>query len=86
LERLIGERCALAQDRCPEAAVEVEPGVDARDAWIEVMVPDEQEEAVHDALIQRAHELFMEEGYALGVHVTERSAHKPCAAHESAGV
>ena len=57
----------------------------AIDAWIEVSVPDEQEEAVHDALIQRAHEIFMEEGYDIGVHVTERSAQQKCAANEEAG-
>lgn len=82
LERLIGELCSLAKDLCPEAAVEVEPGVDELDAWIEVIVPDEKEEEVHDALIQRAHELFMEEGYDIGVHVTERSAQKKLAANE----
>jgi len=46
------------------------------------MVPDEKEEEVHDALIQRAHEIFMEEGYDIGVHVTERSAPKKCAANQ----
>ncbi len=69
LERLIGELCSLAKDLCPEAVVEIEPGVEELDAWIEVMVPDEKEEEVHDALIQRAHEVFMEEGYDIGVHV-----------------
>ena len=62
LERLIGELWSLAKDLCPEAVVEVEPGVDELDAWIEVMVPDEQEEELHDALIRRAQEIFMEEG------------------------
>ena len=82
VERRIGELCSLAKDLCPEAAVEVDPGVDELEAWSEVSVPDEQEEAVHDALIQRAHEIFMEEGYDIGVHVTERSAQKKFAANQ----
>jgi hypothetical protein len=85
LERYIGELCSLAKELCPEAEIEVEPGIDELDAWIEVIVPDEKEEDVHDALIQRAHDIFMDEGYDIGVHVTERSAHEQFLARQRAG-
>ena len=85
LDRLIGGLCSLAKDLCPEAEIEVEPGIDELDAWIEVIVPDEKEEEVHDALIQRVHDIFMDEGYDIGVHVTERSDHDKFLAKRQGG-
>lgn len=85
LERLTGELCSLVKDRCPEAEIEVQPGLEELDAWIEVIVPDDKEEEVHGALIERAHEIFMDEGYDIGVHVTERSEHEKFLAKQRVG-
>ena len=85
LERLIGKLSALTKELCPEAAIEVEPRIGELDAWIEVIVPDEDEEEVHDALLERTHEIFMDEGYDIGVHVTERSEHEKFLAKQQTG-
>lgn len=76
LERLIDELSALAKDLCSEAEIEVQPGIEELDAWIEVIVPDEQEEEVAERLVERRHQIFMEEGYDIGIGVTERSEHE----------
>jgi hypothetical protein len=75
LEKLIGELTSLAKDICPEAEI-VEvliPGYEELDAWIGIVVPDEKEEAVSDALSLRRDEIFMNEDYSIGLGISERS-------------
>lgn len=82
LERLIGELTSLAKDLAPDAeilAVRI-PGYEELDAWIRIVVPDEKEELVSETLSQRSHEIFMEQGYDIGLGITERSHHE--AVHE----
>lgn len=40
---------------------------------VEIVVPDSDEEAVHETLSHRAYEIFMDEGYDIGVSVLSRS-------------
>lgn len=73
LDRFITELCSLAKDLCPDAEIELQPGIEELDARIEIVVPDEREEEVSDKLVERSHEIFMDEGYDIGVSVYERS-------------
>ncbi|MDT7973298.1 MAG: hypothetical protein RRB24_10770, partial [Armatimonadota bacterium] len=52
LERLIGELISYAKDLCPEAEIiKVQvPGYEEEDARIEIVVPDEKDDEVHDAI------------------------------------
>jgi len=78
LERLIGELTSLAKDLAPDAeivGVQI-PGYEELDAWIKIVVPDEKEELVTETLSQRSLEIFMEEGYDIGLGITERSHHE----------
>lgn len=78
LERLISELTLLAKDLAPDAEIlDVRiPGYEELDAWIKIVVPDEKEELVSETLSQRSHEIFMEEGYDIGLGITERSHHE----------
>jgi len=82
LERLISELTSLAKDLAPDAEIlDVRiPGYEELDAWIKIVVPDEKEELVSETLSQRSHEIFMEQGYDIGLGITERSHHE--AVHE----
>lgn len=75
LERLIGELISYAKELCPEAEVlKVQvPGYEEEDARIEIVVPDEKDDEIHDALLHREHEIFMNEGYDIAVRVLSRS-------------
>lgn len=75
LRQLINELVGLAKDLCPEAKV-VElrvPGYEELDAMLEIVVPDSDEENVHNSVSRRAYEIFMSEGYDIGVSVLSRS-------------
>jgi len=75
LERLVGELISYAKDLCPEAEViKVQvPGYEEEDARIEIVVPDEKDDEVHDAISRREFEIFMNEGYDIAVRVLSRS-------------
>jgi len=75
LRQLIDELVGVAKSLCPEAeVVEVKiPGYEELDAMVEIVVPDEKEEEVHEAILHREYEIFMNEGYDIGVHVISRS-------------
>ncbi|MEZ8221124.1 hypothetical protein GG496_001294 [Candidatus Fervidibacteria bacterium JGI MDM2 JNZ-1-D12] len=75
LKQLINELIAYAKELCPEAEIlEVKiPGYEELDAMVEIVVPDEKYEQVHDAVLHREYEIFMTEGYDIGVHVLSRS-------------
>jgi len=75
LRKLVDELIGLAKSLCPEAEVtEVKvPGYEELDAMVEIVVPDSDEEAVHETLSRWAYEIFMDEGYDIGVSVLSRS-------------
>lgn len=74
LEGLIGELISLTKDLCPDAEIEVRiPGYEEQDALLDIIVPDEKEEEVHEALSQKAHDIFMDTDYHIGYWITERS-------------
>jgi len=75
LRKLVDELIALAKSLCPEAEVtEVKvPGYEELDAMVEIVVPDSDEEAVYELLSHQAYEIFMDEGYDIGVSVISRS-------------
>mgnify|MGYP001774237160 CR=1 FL=1 len=75
MKQLIDELIGLAKSLCPETeVVEVKiPGYEELDAMVEIVVPDEKEDEVHDAVLHREHEIFMDEGYDIGVHIVSRS-------------
>jgi len=87
-ERLIGDLTSLAKDICPQAEI-VEvliPGYEELDAWIDIVVPDEKEEEVSDALSLRRDEIFMNEGYSIGLGITERSHYEAVRAKQNVTV
>lgn len=74
LERHILELCSLVKDLCPDAEIEIHvPGFGGLDAWLDIVVDDDKVLEVHDALSQRAFEIYMEEGYDIGKNVLEKS-------------
>ncbi len=78
LRKLVDELIGLAKSLCPEAEVtEIKvPGYEELDAMVEIVVPDSDEEAVHETLSHRAYEIFMDEGYDIGVSVLSRSEYE----------
>ncbi|MFA0765593.1 MAG: hypothetical protein BDTLLHRC_000546 [Candidatus Fervidibacter sp.] len=75
LKQLVNELIAYAKELCPEAeviAVKV-PGYEELDAMVEIVVPDEKDDEVHDAISRREFEIFMNEGYDIAVRVLSRS-------------
>jgi hypothetical protein len=81
LDRLIGELTSLAKDVCPEAEIMevLIPGYEEQDAWIDIVIPDEKEEIVSEILSRRRDEIFMNDGYSIGLGIVERSQYE--AAH-----
>jgi len=73
---LVNELISYAKELCPEAeviAVQV-PGLRGRGcANGEIVVPDEKDDEVHDAISRREFEIFMNEGYDIAVRVLSRS-------------
>jgi hypothetical protein len=74
LEQHVLALCSLAKDLCPDAEIEIHvPGFGGLDAWLDVVVDDDKVLEVHDALSQRAFEIYMDEGYDIGMNVVEQS-------------
>lgn len=66
--------CSLAKDICPEAEIEIHiPGFGGLDAWLDVVVDDERVLEMDETMSQRAFEIYMEEGYDIGMNVIEWS-------------
>jgi len=78
LKRRIRELTSLAKELAPEAEVidVLIPGYEELDAWIDIVVPDDKEELISDALSQRREEIFTNEGYHIGLGITERSQYE----------
>jgi hypothetical protein len=74
LEQHVLALCVLAKDLCPDAEIEIHvPGFGGLDAWLDIVVDDDKVLEVHEALSQRAFEIYMEEGYDIGMNVVEQS-------------
>ncbi|MDZ7289779.1 MAG: hypothetical protein ONB44_06875 [candidate division KSB1 bacterium] len=88
LERLISELTSLAKELAPDAEISNVriPGYEELDAWIDIVVPDEKEEEVSEALSQLRDKIFMDEGYHIGLGITERSHHEAVQAKLNATV
>jgi len=71
LKQLVEELVSLAKKLCPEAeVVEVKIlGYEELDAMVDIVVPDSAEEKVYEAASHWAYEVFMSEGYDIGVSV-----------------
>jgi hypothetical protein len=78
LKRRIDEFTSLAKNIAPEAEVidVLIPGYEDLDAWIDIVVPDEKEEEVSEALSQLRDKVLMNDGLYIGLGVTERSQHE----------
>jgi len=86
LERHVLTLCSLAKDLCPNAEIEIRvPGLGGLDAWLDVVVDDDKEAEVQEALSQRAFEIYMEKGYDIGMNVVERSEYEKFLAKQQAG-
>lgn len=73
LQRL-QELAAEAKKICPEAEVTFEPeGVEEVDAWLQVVVPDGQDEKVHDALRPLRNAIYEADGFWVGLNVLTQS-------------
>lgn len=75
LKQLINELIARAKELPPEAEVlEIKiPGYEELDAMVDIIVPDEKYEKVHESILHREYEIFMDEGYDIAVRVLSRS-------------
>jgi hypothetical protein len=78
LKQRVRELTALAKELAPDAEVTevLIPGYEELDAWIDIVVPDDKEEMVYEALSQRRYEIFTDEGYDIGLGITERSQYE----------
>ena len=74
VKRLTGEFTSLAKNLAPDAEILdiMIPGYEELDAWIDIVVPDEREEEISDALSQ-LRETFFDKGVHIGLGITERS-------------
>ncbi|MCS7193277.1 MAG: hypothetical protein NZ937_09905 [Armatimonadetes bacterium] len=75
LKQLVNDLIAYAKELCPEAevlGVKI-PGYEELDAIAEIVVPDEKYEEVDEAIAHREFEIFMTEGYDIGIRVLSRS-------------
>ncbi len=78
LQQRINELTSLVKNLAPDAEIldVLIPGYEDLDAWIDIVVPDEKEEEVSEALSQRRYEIFTEDDYSIGLGITERSQYE----------
>ncbi len=78
LQQHISELTSLARNLAPDAEITevLIPGYEDLDGWIDIVVPDDKEEIVSETLSQRRYEIFTEEGYDIGLGITERSQYE----------
>ena len=78
LQQHINELTSLAKNLAPDAEIIdiLIPGYEELDAWIDIVVPDEKEEEVSEALSQRRYEIFTEDDYSIGLGITARSQYE----------
>jgi hypothetical protein len=77
-KRLTGEFIALAKNIAPDAEIAnvMIPGYEELDAWIDIVVPDEKEEEVSEALSQLRDKVLEHDGLYIGLGITERSQYE----------
>jgi len=75
LKRYVNELTSLAKNLSADVKVVnvLIPGYEELDAWIDIVVPDEKEEEISDALSQRRSEISFQNGFTIGLGVMERS-------------
>ncbi len=74
LQKYLDELIALAQTATTDVKATVEiPGYEGQHARLEIYVPDELEEQLHDLVSQRAHDIFIDTGYDIAALVCEKS-------------
>lgn len=77
LEKHVLTLSLLAKNICPDAEIDIHvPGFGGLDAWLDVVVNDDKVLKVDEALSQCAFEIYMEEGYDIGMNVVEWSVTK----------
>ena len=88
LQQHINELTSLAKNLAPDSEIidVLIPGDEGLDAWIDIVVPDEKEEEVSEALSQRRYEIFSEDDYSIGLGITERSQYEAVQAKQNATV
>lgn len=77
VEKFIAELTSLAKDLCPDAEVRISTAsIEGEDASMEILFPPEKYEEVDEALVHRAYEILLDEGYQIvvGVHDQEELA------------
>ena len=81
-KRLTGEFTSFAKNIAPDAEIAnvMIPGYEELDAWLDIVVPDEREEEISDALSELRDKFFDDKGFHIGLGITERSHHE--AVHE----
>ncbi|MBM3236675.1 hypothetical protein FJZ31_10320 [Candidatus Poribacteria bacterium] len=73
VEKFIAELVSLAKDISPEAEIEISSvSIEGEDATIQVVTPDGKADEVHEALLHRRYDIFMDEGYDIIVMVYDR--------------
>ena len=75
VKKLTGEFTSLAKNVAPNAEIIdiMIPGYEELDAWIDIVVPDEKEEEVSNALSQLREKIFSDKGVHIGLGIFERS-------------
>ena len=75
LQKYIEELSLLAKSLSPEVEIlETRiPGYEELDAWIDIVVPDDNEKEISEVLSERRSEISYKSGYHIGLGITERS-------------
>lgn len=83
LRKYLDELIVLAKSATPDVQTEILiPGDEGQHAWLKIYVPDELEEQVHDLIVERANDIFIETGYDIAAIVYEKSRLQHTAATE----
>ncbi len=77
-KRLTGEFTSLAKNTAPDAEIVnvMIPGYEELDAWIDIVIPDENEEEVSEALSQLRDKVLENDGFYIGLGIIERSQYE----------
>jgi len=74
LQKYLNELIALAKTITSdvETAIHI-PGDEGQHAWLELYAPDELVDRIGDLVSERAHNIFIDQGYDIGAIVFEKS-------------
>ncbi len=74
LQKHVADLIALAKTITPDVQASYQtPGYEGQHARLEIYVPDELEEQLHELITQRAHDIFIDTGYDIAALVYEKS-------------